>query len=165
MSGPIVSCSLESIMLQAQQSESFIRQQQRLERSVEQMERTLKHELSAEQMHPAQLKVLSSLQNHWSGLMVFLKHPQVALDNNSGERKLRNPAMLRRNCRGSGSHWSASLAAQMFSIIQSVLLWDLNPHRWLYKYLRRLCRHDSILRTRLQLQEPAAHSQTDCRPS
>ena len=23
----------------------------------------------------------------WSGLMVFLKHPQVALDNNSGERK------------------------------------------------------------------------------
>ncbi len=64
MSGPIVSCSLESIMLQAQQSESFIRQQQRLERSVEQMERTLKHELSAEQIHPAQLKVLSSLQNH-----------------------------------------------------------------------------------------------------
>ncbi len=95
----------------------------------------MKHELSAEQMHPAQLKVLSSLQNHWSGLMVFLKHPQVALDNNSGERKMHNPAMLRKNCRGSGSHWSASLAAQMFSIIQSLLLWDLNPHRWLYEYL------------------------------
>ncbi len=119
----------------ARQSESFMRQQQRLEHSVEQMERTLKHELSTEQMHPAQLKVLSSLQNHWSGLMVFLKHPQVALDNKSGERKMRNPAMLRKNCRGSGSHWSASLAAQMFSIIQSVLLWDLNPHRWLYEYL------------------------------
>ncbi len=103
------------------ETKSSISEQQRLERSVEQMERTLKHELSAEQMHPAQLKVLSSLQNHWSGLRVFLKHPQVALDNNSGERKLRNPAMLRKNCRGSGSHWSASLAAQMFSIIQTVL--------------------------------------------
>ncbi len=74
-----------------QQSESFMRQQQRLERSVEQMERILKHELSAEKIHPAQLKVLSSLQNYWSGLMVLLKHNQVALDNNSGERKLRNP--------------------------------------------------------------------------
>ena len=110
-------------------------QQQLIERSVEQMELSLKHELSAEEMHHAQLKVLSSLQNHWSGLTVFLKHLQVALDNNSGARKMRSPAILRKNCRGSSSHWSTSLAAQMFSIIQSVRLWNLNPHQWLHEHL------------------------------
>ena len=43
--------------------------------------------------------------------------------------------VLRKNCRGSGSQWSAALAAQMFSILQTVLMWNLNPRRWLTEYL------------------------------
>jgi hypothetical protein len=27
--------------------------------------------------------------------------------------------------------WSASLAAMMLSVLQTMLLWGLNPHHWL----------------------------------
>ena len=34
-----------------------------------------------------------------------------------------------------GRQWSADLAAMMFSLFQTMLLWKLNPHHWLYDYL------------------------------
>src|SRR2546425_11719418 len=37
---------------------------------------------------------------------------------------------------GSGSVWSAHLAARMFSVLQTVLLWGLNPHHWLSTFLQ-----------------------------
>jgi len=33
--------------------------------------------------------VLTSLKTHWGGLTVFVTHPQVPMDNNSGERGVR----------------------------------------------------------------------------
>lgn len=82
-----------------------------------------------------QRKVLMSLCNHWEGLMVFYEHPQVAMDNNSAEQKIRNPVVGRNNYSGSGSIWSAELAAMQFSIFQTMLLWGLNPRTWLHLYL------------------------------
>jgi transposase len=79
--------------------------------------------------------VLNSLNNHWSGLTVFVQCPQAPMDNNTAERRMRNPGMGRKNYYGSGSQWSAGLAAMMFSLFQTVLLWQLNPHHWLYSYL------------------------------
>ena len=58
------------------------------------------------------------------------------MDNNSAERILRNPVVGRKNYYGSGSVWSAHLAAMMFSVIQTVLLWGLNPHHWLSAFLQ-----------------------------
>src|SRR2546425_6493214 len=57
-------------------------------------------------------------------------------DNNTAERILRNPVVGRKNYYGSGSVWSAHLAAMMFSVIQTVLLWGLNPHHWLHAFLQ-----------------------------
>ena len=37
--------------------------------------------------------------------------------------------------------WSAGLAAMMFSLFQTVLLWQLNPHHWLYSYLTACADH------------------------
>jgi hypothetical protein len=34
-------------------------------------------------LHVAKHKVLSSLQRHWDGLTVFLKRPEIAMDNNA----------------------------------------------------------------------------------
>jgi len=42
----------------------------------------------------------------------------------------------RKNYYGSGSVWSAHLAARMFSVLQTVLLWGLNPHHWLSVFLQ-----------------------------
>jgi transposase len=82
-------------------------------------------------LHRAKRQVLDSLHNHWNGLTVFVTRPEVALDNNAAERALRNPVVGRKNYYGSGSIWSAHLAAMMFSVLQTVLLWNLNPRHWL----------------------------------
>jgi len=82
-------------------------------------------------LHQVKRQILDSLHNHWGGLTVFLTHPEVALDNNSAERALRTPVVGRKNYYGSGSIWSAHLAAMMFSVLQTVVLWGLNPRHWL----------------------------------
>jgi transposase len=67
--------------------------------------------------------------------MVFVANPQVPMDNNIAERRMRNPGMGRKNYYGSWRQWSARLAAMMFSLFQTILLWGLNPHHWLHDYL------------------------------
>jgi transposase len=86
-------------------------------------------------LHSAQKKVLTSLKNHWPGLTVFLDYPQTPMDNNKSENSLRNSATGRKNYYGSGAIWSANLAAMLFSILQTVILWGLNPRHWLHAFL------------------------------
>ena len=80
-------------------------------------------------------KILTSLQNHWEGLSVFVDHPEVPMDNNNGESSIRNPVTGRKNFYGSGSLWSSQLAAIMFSIFQTIALCGLNCNHWLRSYL------------------------------
>ena len=86
-------------------------------------------------------QVLTRLKNHWAGLRVFVAHPAVPMDNNAAERALRNPVIGRKNYYGSGRVWSAQLAAVMFSVLQTVLLWGLNPHHWLQAFLQACADH------------------------
>ena len=88
----------------------------------------------------AKRRVLTSLVQHWQGLTVFVDHPEVSMDNNPAERTIRNPVTGRKNYYGSGSIWSAQLAAVMFSLFQTVELWQLNPRHWLQEYLKA-CAH------------------------
>ena len=46
----------------------------------------------------------------------------------------------RKNYYGSGSRWSARLAAVLFPILQSLELWQINPQRWLSCYLQSCSR-------------------------
>ena len=80
-------------------------------------------------------KILTSLQNHWEGLSVFANYPEVPMDNNNGERSIRNPVTGRKNFYGSGSLWSSQLASIMFSIFQTMALCGLNCNHWLRSYL------------------------------
>jgi len=82
-----------------------------------------------------QQKVLSSLLEHWPGLSVFIEHPEVAMDNNRAENTIRTPVNGRKNYYGSGSIWSAQLAATLFAILQTLGLWGINPRHWLTCYL------------------------------
>jgi len=70
-------------------------------------------------------QTLKSMATHWAGLVVFLDHPEVPMDNNTAERAQRNPVVGRKNYYGSGAEWSGKLAATMFSIFQTLLLWKL----------------------------------------
>lgn len=86
-------------------------------------------------VHPARQKVLESLGDHWTGLTVFVEHPEVPMDNNTAERSERGPVVGRKNYYGSGSVWSGELAAMLFSLFQTLCLSGLNPRRWLRAYL------------------------------
>jgi len=92
-------------------------------------------ELADPQLHPARRKVLESLGNHWTGLTVFVEHPEVPMDNNTAERAQRGPVVGRKNYYGSGAVWAGRLAAMMFSLLQTLCLWNLNPRAWLTAYL------------------------------
>src|SRR6266446_7187403 len=107
-----------------------------LETQLSQMQARCEAPLPDPDLHLGKHKVLSSLHTHWDGLTVFVGRPEVAMDNNAAERILRNPVVGRKNYDGSGSVWSAHLAAMMFSVIQTVLLWGLNPHHWLSAFLQ-----------------------------
>jgi transposase len=119
-----------------QQSSAFDERQHELVTKLSEMQARCEAPLQEPVLHLAQQKVLSSLQNHWDGLTVFVTRPEVAMDNNTAERILRNPVAGRKNYYGSGSVWSAHFAAMMFSVLQTLLLWGLNPHHGLSAFLQ-----------------------------
>jgi transposase len=75
------------------------------------MQKQAQAELSEADLHPAKRHVLESMGEHWTGLTVFVEHPEVAMDNNTAERTIRGPVVGRKNYYGSGALWSGQLAA------------------------------------------------------
>jgi transposase len=114
---------------------AFAGKDEPLRQHLDEMKEQAQAELSDSGIHPARRKVLVSLQEHWEGLTVFVDHPEVPPDNNAAERALRGPVVGRKNYRGSGAVWSGELAAMLFSIFQTLCLWDVNPRAWLEAYL------------------------------
>jgi transposase len=104
-------------------------------RCVEAMEQQREDELADPELHPARRQVLESLRNHWTGLTVFVEHPEVPMDNNTAERSERGPVVGRKNYYGSGAVWSGRLAAMLFSLFRTLALWGINPRVWLTAYL------------------------------
>lgn len=125
------------------QSVAFKEQQKILRSALVKMKRDVDSLLAAdkkakvsEQLAKPQLTVIKSLQNHRKGLIVFYKHPEIPMDNNPAERSIRNPVIGRKNYYGSGSLWSADLASRMFSIFQTMSLWNINQRTWLTLFLQ-----------------------------
>ena len=80
-------------------------------------------------------KALTSLQDHWDGLTRFVDDRRIPMDNNAMERRLRTPALGRKNYYGSGAEWSGRLAAMLFSLLATLELWGINSRLWLAEYL------------------------------
>jgi transposase len=118
------------------QPKEFAVADQQLREQVTAMAKHAEAELAEPQLHPAKKAVLESMGNHWTGLTVFVEHPEVAMDNNTAERAERGPVVGRKNYYGSGSLWSGQLAAMLFSLLQTLALWNINPRVWLTEYLQ-----------------------------
>lgn len=116
--------------------EEFDLRDEELRGAAIEMENKCAGQLEDENLHPAQEKVLKSLQNHWDGLTIFIDHPEVPMDNNAAERALRGPVTGRKNFYGSGALWSGQLASMIFSIFQTLVLWNINPQVWLEMFFR-----------------------------
>ena len=106
-----------------------------LRQAIEQMATLREAELADPALKAPARKVLKSMQKHWSGLTVFVDHPEVPMDNNVAEQDQRTPVVARKNYYGSGSQWSGALAALMFSLLMTMRLWGINPRTWLTAYL------------------------------
>ena len=105
-----------------------------LRQAVAEMKTQMETELAQADLATPCRKVLESLQAHWLGLTRFVDDPRIPMDNNSSERRVRGPAVARKNFYGSGSEWSGQLAAAAFSIFATLSMWKLNPRKWLTWY-------------------------------
>ena len=92
------------------------------------------HELADANLDEKKRKVLQSLREHWDGLIIFVEHPEIPMDNNEAERRLRNPVVGRKNYYGSGSVWSGFLTAMLFTIFQTALKNKVDPKAFLEAY-------------------------------
>jgi len=121
----------------AAQSAEFNTQQTALGQAITTMKTDCSQALAGldTKTQKTQIAVLTSLQNHWEGLTVFVTNPAVPMDNNVAERTIQGAIMGRNNYFGSGAIWSAKLAAQAFSLFATLRQWGINSHRWLHEYL------------------------------
>ena len=92
-------------------------------------------ERKQEKLPAVRKRILTSLVNHWDGLMIFVDHPDVPMDNSEAERQLRGPAMGRKNYWGSGAKWAGELAERCFSLFATLLLAGINVRTWLTAFL------------------------------
>lgn len=74
---------------------------------------------------------IAYMTNHWSGLVRFLDDPRIALSNNTTERANRDPVLGRKNHYGSRSVRGTEVAAQLYSILETVKLCGVDPRAYL----------------------------------
>lgn len=117
-------------------SPEFRRYDDALREAIRAMQSQAVEELADEKVRDPCRKVLESLQVHWTGLTLFVDDRRIPMDNNASERKIRGPALGRKNYYGSGALWSGRLATMMFSINATLSHWRINPRRWLLWYLK-----------------------------
>ena len=115
---------------------AFAAADEKVRQQVEALQQQAQAELAESVVHPAKKAVLESRGDHWTGLTVFVEHPEVPMDNNTAERAEPGPVVGRKNYYGSGSLWSGQLAATLFSLFQTLALWNINPRVWLAEYLQ-----------------------------
>jgi transposase len=107
-----------------------------LEQAVAAMRQQLETALADATVRTPACKALTSLQEHWSGLTHFVADRRIPMDNNLSERRLRGPALGRKNYYGSGALGSGRLTATLCSILATLKLWQINPRLWLNWYLQ-----------------------------
>lgn len=114
--------------------EAFQERDRALRDAVETMANERKRELEDPQLRKPARKALDSLSNHWEGCTLFIDRPEIPMDNNESERRLRDPAVGRKNYYGSGSVWSGALTAICFTIFQTLLKNRIDPKKWFFGY-------------------------------
>jgi transposase len=112
-----------------------------LRQTVAAMQARADTELAGAKLPTPCREVLTSLQEHWSGLTRFLDDPRIPLDNNASERRARGPAVARKNYYGSGALWSGRLAAMLFSLFATLDLAQINIRIWLTWFLQSCADH------------------------
>jgi transposase len=132
---------LNNKRLSAPNEQMFAVHDAALRKEVTEFERQAKRNAKRSGMHEESSKVFHSIAKHWTGLTVFVNLPGIPMDNNASERALRNAVVGRKNYYGSGSHWSAELTAELFTIFATLDKNGINCRLWLIEYLYAVARN------------------------
>jgi transposase len=76
------------------------------------------------------VKAINYAMNNQVALMRFLENGQIEIDNNAAERAMRSIAIGRKNWLFAGSDQGGHIAANIYSLIETAKLNNINP--WLY---------------------------------
>jgi transposase len=76
--------------------------------------------------------------NHWNALTLFLKNPDIAIDNNASEREIKQFVLSRKNFLFAGSEAGAKALAVHFTLIASAKRNGLNPVEYLADVFARI---------------------------
>ena len=117
------------------QTAAFAQAQAALAAEVERLFADAGQELDALPAGARETRALRSLLNHRSGLSVFVKEPQVPMDNNAAERALRGPVIGRRLSFGSDSETGARFTALMYSVVATLKTNGIDVRCWLEAWL------------------------------
>jgi len=112
----------------AMKSELFLEADQKLRIAIDQLKSYLDAEwiLFKDEKRKERLKVLSSLKNYSSGLILFVAYSWIPREYNTAELKLRKCVVGRKTYYGSRSIGSAQLFYEMSTLFQTLEIWGLN---------------------------------------
>ena len=79
------------------------------------------------------VKVINYAMNNQVALMRFLDDGQIEIDNNAAERAMRGIALGRKNWMFAGSDKGGHTAANIYSLIETAKLNNINPWKYLEK--------------------------------
>ncbi len=83
-------------------------------------------------------KAMSYFLKNYIEFTVFLKNPDLPIDNNSQERLMRNPVVGRKTWYGTHSERGAKTAAILFTLVESCKLVGVNPRQYFKKLVQDL---------------------------
>lgn len=126
------------VHLKQRRSPAFKAEDRIVRRLAKQFERQVDKELSdtATDMHPLMRKAIESLKTHMEGLMLFIEHPEIPMDNNLAERTLRPQVIIRKNSFFNASENTAQFHVMMTSVITTLQRNGINPRTWMMEYLQ-----------------------------
>jgi hypothetical protein len=76
-------------------------------------------------------KAIQYFNNHWEGLTLFLRIPEVPISNNDNERLMKVPVLNRKNAYFFKTEAGAKIADILMSVIETCVLNKINPYNYL----------------------------------
>jgi transposase len=88
-------------------------------------------------------KAIAYAMNNKTALMRFLSNGKIEIDNNAAERSMRSIALGRKNYLFAGSDRGGETAANIYSLIETAKLNNINPWSYLNYVLKNIQDHNS----------------------
>ena len=88
-------------------------------------------------------KAMAYITKRWASFTRYTQDGRLSIDNNAAERAIRPLALGRKNWMFAGSDLGGQRAANIYSLVETCKLNDINPYHYLQDVLSRIADHPS----------------------